>query len=105
LAVVGGGAVRQVAWRHGTAGVHGVDHGDHWLIPRAGTVMMVAFLIGEVVTAVPAGRLLDRLDPGRGTRVLLGASALAAFLIALASADAFARLGACRPSARRDNAR
>lgn len=52
---------------------------------RAGAVMMTAFVAGEVVTAVPTGRLLDRVGPARGTRLLLLLSGAASVLLLLAA--------------------
>jgi MFS family permease len=44
---------------------------------RLGAMMMAAYVVGELVCAVPAGRLLDTIGPGRGTRTLLLLSAFA----------------------------
>jgi MFS family permease len=53
---------------------------------RLGGVMMAVFVMAELLGAVPAGRLLDRIGPGRGIVLILGAAA--AGLAALATAAA-----------------
>ncbi len=49
---------------------------------RMGAMMMVAFVLGELVTAVPVGRLLDRVGPARGARLLLCISAVTTMAVA-----------------------
>lgn len=52
---------------------------------RLGAAMMTAFVVGELVAAVPAGRLLDAVGPARGVRVLLLASAAVLVVVGLAT--------------------
>lgn len=42
---------------------------------RFGALMMAAYVVGELLAAVPVGRLLDAVGPARGLRVLLPVSA------------------------------
>ncbi|MFI0464785.1 MFS transporter [Saccharopolyspora sp. 5N102] len=44
---------------------------------RLGALMMATYVLGELAGAVPAGRLLDAIGPGRGLRLLLPVSAFA----------------------------
>ncbi|WP_250917322.1 MFS transporter [Streptomyces albipurpureus] len=48
---------------------------------RTGALMMVAFVIGQLVVAIPVGRLLDRFGPSRGIRLLLWSSASTALAV------------------------
>ncbi|MFD5556475.1 hypothetical protein ACFWIA_21865 [Streptomyces sp. NPDC127068] len=56
---------------------------------RAGAMMMVAFVAGQLVVSIPGGRSLDRTAPSRGLRRLLWCSAGTALAVGAA-----ARLGA-----------
>lgn len=53
---------------------------------RLGGVMMAVFVVAELLGAVPAGRLLDRIGPGRGIVLILGAAAAGLTALAVAAA-------------------
>ncbi|MFD7549571.1 MFS transporter [Streptomyces sp. NPDC059816] len=52
---------------------------------RAGAMMMVAFVAGQLAVSIPVGRLLDRTAPSRGLRRLLWCSAGTALAVGAAA--------------------